>query len=290
LGIQHRLRQRLHPHGPLRVDSYRRKRHRGGGIVSVLDQGGNEGPNALGGFSISKSITIRAEGVDAGYPGFVGGTGSWISIEAGPSDVIVVEGLHFNGGGILYLTGAQVHVVNCVFSTNTVAGATGIKFQPSGVSKLSVTDTVITNIGNGTGGGIVIQPSQGGSAQVALERVTVNGNAFGIAADGTTSTAGINVTIADSMIANNARDGIVATTPGGGAPIGVTVQSTRLVNNNVGLHSAGIGVTVRASNSTIIGNSTGLNFSGGGALLTAGNNLVQANGVNGTFSGPVALQ
>ena len=102
-----------------------------------------------------------------------------------------------------------------------------------------MTDTVISNMGSGTGGGIVINPASGGSAQVQLERVTVNGNAFGIAADGTGSTGGINMTIADSMVGGNAQDGIIATTPGGGAPIGVMVKNTKSVNNAIGIRSIG---------------------------------------------------
>jgi len=58
---------------------------------------------------------------------------------------------------------------------------TGIRFAPNSASKPSVSDTVISHMGSGTGGGIVINPQSDGSAQVALERVTVNGNAFGIA-------------------------------------------------------------------------------------------------------------
>ena len=134
-----------------------------------------------------------------------------------------------------------------------------------------MTDTVISNEGSGTGGGIVINPQSGGSAQVNLERVTVNGNAFGIAADGTNSTAGINMTIADSMIGGNSQDGIIAVTPSGGAPIGVMVTNTKSVNNTFGIRSIGPNVTVRVKNSDIMGNGTGLSFSGGGALLTYGN-------------------
>jgi hypothetical protein len=76
-------------------------------------------------------------------------------------------------------------------TSGSVAGDAGIKFSPSSASKLSVTGTVMNNMGFGTGGGIVVNPQSGGSARVNLERVTVNGNAFGIAADGTNSTAGI---------------------------------------------------------------------------------------------------
>jgi hypothetical protein len=243
-----------------------------------------------GGLTPRKALTIRAEGADAGAT-IISTPGFFITIQAGPNDVVTLEGLRFSGAsGIQWLAGKHLHIIRCVLANGDVAGDAGIKFLPSGPSKLSVTDTVISNEGSGTGGGIIIKPFQGGSAQVTLERVIVNGNAFGIAADGSDSTAGINMTIADSMIGGNGQDGVIATTPSGGAPIGVYLKNTKSVNNAIGIRALGPHVTVRLDSSAVIGNSTGLNFSGGGALLSFGNNAVQANGSNGSFSGPVPLQ
>jgi hypothetical protein len=253
-----------------------------GGVVTVLD------PGDYSSVTITKSLTIRAE-VDGGSTFSLPG-GFFILVKAGPNDVVTLEGLHFGGAGIGFASGAHLHVVRCVIANGNASGDAGILFRPSSPSKLSVTDTVISNMGSGTGGGIVINPASAGTAQVALERVTVNGNAFGIAADGTGSTGGINMTIADSMIGGNAQDGIIAVTPGGGAPIGVMVTNTKSVNNAFGVRSIGPNVTVRVKNSDVTGNGTGLSFSGGGALLTYGNNAVQANGMDGAFSGPVPLQ
>jgi hypothetical protein len=252
-----------------------------GGVVSVLDSG-DYGPP----FIITKPLTIRAEGVDGGSI-VNSGTGFLISVTAGASDVVTLEGLHFSrAGGVQFNSGGQLHLVRCSFAGGT-AGFAGISFQPNGRSKLSVTDTVISNMSSG---GIVINPRSGGSALVNLERVTVNGNNFGIRVDGTGSTAGINMTIANSMIGGNSVDGIFATTPGGGPRIQILVKNTASVNNDFGIRSVGQGVTVRVSNSTVTSNRTGLSFSGGGALLSFGNNEVQANGANGAFSGSAALQ
>jgi hypothetical protein len=255
-----------------------------GGVISVLD------PGDYFGLIITKSLTIRAEGVDGGATSTPSG-GFWISVDAGPTDVITLEGLHLNGAdGIQLISGGHLHVVRCVITNGSVSGDAGILFQPNSASKLSVTDTVISNFGSGTGGGIVINPQSGGSARVNLERVTVNGNAFGIAADGSNSTAGINMTIANSMIGGNANDGIIATTPGGGAPIGVMVTNTESVNNGFGIRSIGPNVTVRVENSKVIGNGTGVTSLSGGGLVTFGNNVVQANGSNGGFTAAAELQ
>jgi hypothetical protein len=253
-----------------------------GGVISVLDSGD------YGNLIISTSLTVRAEGVDGGMT-ITGINASFVSVLAGPSDIVTIEGLRLDGTGIVFNTGAEFHVVRCVI-TNSTLSTYGILLEANGPSKLSVTDTVITNAGNSQGGGIVIRPQPGGNARVALERVTINGNTFGIAADGSGSTGGINMTIADSMIAGNRQDGIVATTSAGGAPIGLLVTNTKSVNNAFGIRSLGPNVTVRVKNSDVTGNGAGLSFSGGGALLTYGNNAVNANGVDGAFSGSVGLQ
>jgi hypothetical protein len=184
-----------------------------GGVISMVDSGD------FGSVTITKSLTIRAEGADGGAT-LTNAFGPFIAIDAAATDAVTLEGLNFSGaGGVLFESGGQLHVVRCVITNGNEAGPNvGIKFAPNSPSKLSVTDSVITNEGNGTGGGIVVKPRAGGSAQVALERVTVNGNAFGVVADGTGSTAGINMTIADSMIANNIQDGIIATTPASVSP------------------------------------------------------------------------
>src|SRR5882757_4727671 len=81
-----------------------------GGVISVLDSGDFGGP------SITKSLTIRAEGADAGGT-IINGIGSVIYIAAAPTDVVTLEGLRFNGsGGIQLVSGGQLHVVRCVVS------------------------------------------------------------------------------------------------------------------------------------------------------------------------------
>jgi len=260
-----------------------------GGVISVLDSG------HFGTIIISKSLTIRAEGVDGGgttsSPGFIG---PLIFVSAGASDVVRLEGLNLTGAGIVFDKAGQLHVRNCVIGrTDSSSGSfnSGIRFAPNGASTLVVSDTMIVNNGVGaTGAGILVNPQAGGSARVHLERVSAQGNVFGIVADGTGSTAGINMTVADSVSSGNTQDGIIAVTPSGGAPIGVYVKNTKSTNNAIGIRSIGPNVTVRVDGSSVIGNGTGLSFSGGGALLSAGNNTVEANGSNGAFSSSYALK
>ena len=210
-----------------------------GGVISVLDSGDYSD------IIITKSLTIRAEGVDGGIGSFSRRIG-FLSLPA-PATWSRWKGYTSTVPALVFLPEGNC-ISSDVSSTITLVAMSGSILRPTAAPTLSVTDTVITNFGSGTGGGIVINPQAGGSAQVALERVTVNGNAFGIAADGSNGSAGINMTIADSMVANNAQDGIIATTPAGGAPIGVLVANTKSVNNAIGIRSLGPNVTVRVKN------------------------------------------
>jgi hypothetical protein len=255
-----------------------------GGEINCLDSG----PFQFGIAAITKSITIDCAGLPA--------RGTVLRFNA-PGIVVRLRNLTLDGGvstdiGLDFISGAKLIIEHCLIQNyNTLSPFIGIRFRPSTTSQLVVSDTTVINSGSGsTGGGIVINPQAGGTAEVVLNRVTVTGNVFGIAVDGTGSTGGVNMSISDSVSTSNSQDGIIAVTPNGGAPIGVYVKNTKSVNNNYGIRSIGPNVTVRVDGSGVIGNSTGVSFSAGGALLSFGNNAVRANGTDGAFSGPVALQ
>ena len=252
-----------------------------GGEINCLDSGD------FGGATILKSITIDCTNN-------IASTFYAMKVNA-PGAFVILRGITVLGNGVepigIDIRNGSVNIQNCQVNGFRVSTAVGIKFAPASASKLVVSDTIITNSGTGgTGGGIVINPQPGGTAQVVLNRVSVDKNVFGIVADGSGSTGGINMTVTDGLSSGNSQDGIIAVTSTGGAPIGVYVKNTRSVNNTIGIRAIGPNVTVRVDGSSVIGNGTGLSFSGGGALLTAGNNMVQANGANGAFSGSVALQ
>ena len=257
-----------------------------GGVIyclnSILD----------GVINITKSITIDCTNTNSSIVAV--GANAAITVN-GAGIVVTLRGLKIRGQGgsfgVNVVNAAAVIIEDSAISNFTVAPAIGIKFAPSAGAQLVVTDTSITNNGSGAiGGGIVVNPGAGGTAQVTLNRVSIAKNVFGIAVDGTGSTGGINMTATESVSSSNSQDGILAVTPGGGAPIGLYLKNSSSLNNAIGIRSIGAGVTVRVDGSSVIGNGTGLSFSGGGALLTAGNNMIQANGANGTFSGTVGLQ
>lgn len=267
-----------------------------GGVVSVLRAGEFFGADTLP-VQITKSLTIRAAGPDAGgtAPASVG---AFLNVNVGPTDVVVLDGLHFVGPGLNISGSGTVLIRNCSFGFNSNAFNSankiyGIRAQPTGALRIVISDSIVeangVSEGAGTGAGIQIVPASGGTAQVMLERVTAQRNVFGIAVDGSLSTGGINVTINDSVLSANLNDGLVVTTSPGGAPIGVLVANSKSTNNGYGIRAIG-NVTVRVSNSRIAGNGTGVSALNGGALLTTGNNIVQANATNGSFTGPVPVQ
>ena len=80
-----------------------------GGEINVLDPGG------FGAVTITKSITIRSDHIEAGV--LVSGTNG-IIVSAGPADRVVLEGLDIEGlgtglHGVSVLSGKEVYIIRC---------------------------------------------------------------------------------------------------------------------------------------------------------------------------------
>lgn len=252
-----------------------------GGEIDALDPGG------FGAVTITKAITLAAEG--AGEGGIVVAGTNGITVSAGANDIVILRGLQLDGGpigsnslnGVKFNTGAVLEVQNCSIRNFTGGSPNGygILFAPSAASSLFVSDTVITSNGNATGssgGGIFINPTAGGSAQASLTRVNVVNNMAGITADGTGSTGGISVSISDSTIAQNSGAGLTAYTPTGGAPVQMEIVRSASANNHKGLDAGGAGAVLRIGYSTVTGNATGVAIAGA-TTSSMGNNLIQDN-------------
>jgi hypothetical protein len=88
------------------------------GEINVLDPGG------FGAVTITKSITIRADHVEAGV--LVAGTNG-IVVAAGPTDTVVLEGLDFEGlntglHGVNILSGLETFIIRCAIRHFTQNG------------------------------------------------------------------------------------------------------------------------------------------------------------------------
>ena len=157
------------------------------GEINVIDAG------AYGVVTITKSLTINAEGLEAGV--LASGTNG-IIVNTPATDVVTLRGLDIDGtpgagpapglNGIRFLAGGALHVQNCLIRNFTGAAPNGfgILFTPSGASELFVSDTTISRNGSGTNGaGIQIQPAATGSAKVSLNRVQLENNVTGVRAE-----------------------------------------------------------------------------------------------------------
>ncbi|MES0041446.1 right-handed parallel beta-helix repeat-containing protein [Mesorhizobium sp. M0091] len=251
-----------------------------GGEINCVDPGG------FGAVTITKSITIACEDVEAG----ISNAGTQVTINALATDVVVLRGLDIDTAtaspginGVRFLVGAALHIEDCVIRGNSSAApnGNGILFAPSGASELYITNSFIT--GNGADG-VHIQPTAAGVAKVIIENSTIeNNNLAGVKADGTSNTGGSNTTIVDSSVSGNTNAGISILNPVGGPAINIMVDGVAVANNGAagGLRADGANATIRVGRSTISGNTTGTAIVNGGVISSYGTNQLNGNTADG---------
>lgn len=155
-----------------------------GGAINVLDPGG------FGAVTITKSITIRSDGVEAGV--LVSGTNG-IIINAAATDRIVLDGLDLDGlgtslNGINIISAREVIVRNTsIRGFNAAASGNGILVNSATKVSVTVTDSLIANNNVGVS---VISSGLNGSARVYQSLLTGN-SAAGIRVTGVGNTAQI---------------------------------------------------------------------------------------------------
>lgn len=244
-----------------------------GGEIDVLDPGG------FGAVTITKAISIEADGVIAGV--LVSGTNG-IVVNAGPADVVVLRGLTIEGigtglTGVNFLAGGALHVENCEINGFTQRG---IDFFPTGTSQLLVKDTII----HGNGGGIWVQPGVGITANASIDHVRVERNLFGIKGE-----QGSHVVIRDSVAASNTNSGFIANS--GGGAVDLTIENSVSTGNGLnGVLSTNPNATVRLSNVTITNNGGGVLSQGGGVILSFMNNRIKGNTADGAPTSTIGQQ
>ncbi|HTG32616.1 MAG TPA: right-handed parallel beta-helix repeat-containing protein [Thermoanaerobaculia bacterium] len=210
------------------------------GEINVLDPGG------FGGVTITKSITISAEGVEAGV--LVSGTNAIVVNVPSAADVVVLRGLDIEGlgtglSGITVITGGTVFVENCTINRFTVSG---INFVPTVAnSQLHVSDTIVRNNGNfaaSTGQGIFVNP--GSMVKATLSHVRIENNVAGLKVQGASNT-----TVVDSVAANNAFAGYSGAT----SPAILTIERSVATHNGTAI-VCNSGTSVRLGNMSIVDN------------------------------------
>lgn len=268
------------------------------GEINCIDAGG------FGGVTITKAIAIHCDGYEAGVlVAFTNG----IIVNVGATDSVTLSGLDMQGtgsglNGVRFIAGGALHVQNSVIRNFRGAGGNGIDFNPSsGLSELFVTDTIISENGDGTNGNaILVRPTGTALARVVISRSTLANNTNGLVVDtGATAVSGTSrVTFADSVSAgNNTTSGntgagvkaTAAAVPGGINRV-IVLRST-IVNNGIGIASSGPGAAVSAALTAIYGNGSGLVNSGSDGLATYQNNFLNGNtGSDGTFTTTLSPQ
>jgi hypothetical protein len=241
---------------PCRTFAFALTQTNAGGEIDVLD------PAGYGAVTITKSISIVNDGAGvAGIQTVPGVNG--VTINAGASDSVhlrglTIEGLGTGNTGILFHTGGNLAIENCVI--RNFKGA-GIGIIPTTSSSFSVSNTIASNNG---GPGIYV--GSNGSAVVAgvLSKVTANNNGSGIAVFGAFA-ASANVTIVDSVASNNHSFGVEAFSSSGDGATAVMVRN----------------VVARVAHSVVTGNVLGVDANGG-TIFSYGDNDIDGNANNNT--------
>jgi len=227
-----------------------------GGEVVVLDSGG------YGTVTITQAVSLIAPpGVYAGISVF---SGTGITVNAGPSDVVTIRGLTLNGlggiDGIDFFSGAALYVQDSVFKN---LSTDGINANPG--ANLVVEDSLFTRTGNG---GVFLQAGSG-----TIEHCRFEDGGYGVLA-GSSS----NVVVRDSVASGN-QAGFSAQA----VNAQLDVENSLATHNDIGLNSNGV---IRASETTIEENTTGL----AGTIVSFGNNRLAGNGFNGSFTSTIPLK
>jgi Right handed beta helix region len=233
-----------------------------GGEIDVLDSGG------FGALTILHSITIDGAGNLGGV--LVAGTNGF-TINAGPTDIVVIRGLTFDGGsltttpglnGIRINSAGVVDIENCVIENFSKIG---IDFEPTNAgAKLFVSNTVVRNCATG---GVQVQPFGGVNALAAMDNVQSNLNFFGFGAIDNSI-----VSIHNSVASGNTRNGFIAASTSIGTRL--SLDNDMASNNGTnGVRAVGGGALISMSNVDSFGNSAlGSTADSGSTIFSFGNN------------------
>ena len=257
------------------------------GEITCVDSGNYQG---LSFPAINKSITINCEAAIGSSTTTGGLAGDNFVINTAATDVVTFRGLDIDalgsvgggGGGMIKFVGAGVLHVEKVRITNVGGSFNGIRFAPTGPSRLDVADSFIAHTGTDiASAGISIRPTGSGSANVSIDRVRLQGNVNGIFLDGSGGGGAVNLNVRDSVVTGSSNVGIVVASSGQGYSV-VVDRTTVNSSFNVGVAVSGAAATVRINDSTISGNVTGVGAFGGGNLRSYKNNRINGNGTDGT--------
>ena len=250
------------------------------GVINTLDGGG------FGAVTITKSITIEAEGQVAGI---LSAGISGVIINAAATDRVVLRNLRINGfdtglDGVRVLAAGEVLIENTVIE-NMVGN--GVDVAPSsGATQVTLRNCTIRDVAT-TVDTAAVNAAASGSGNVIM---TIDGSRILARQIGVQLSGVGEIVIRDSVISGGLGDGVLAQSAPG-------IVSDILLDNTLvrdfggaGLSASGNQTRIRVANSTISGNATGVFASNSGEVISFGDNRLVGNAANGTFSSTIARQ
>lgn len=194
------------------------------GEINILDGGG------FGGVTITKSITISAEGATGGA--LVAGT-SGIIINAAATDRVIIRGIDINGlyttgnstNGVNILQAGSVLIENCIINgfVNPASG-NGINVSPgTNPVKVIAQNCRISNCNKG----VNVAPTGAIIAEINVIDVLIGMNDVGVNSTGT----GATVRLSNSSIVNNATS--VTASTGNIISFGNNIIAGNITNNPI---------------------------------------------------------
>lgn len=139
-----------------------------GGVINILDSA------SFGAVTITKGITIRAEGSDGAITGF--STGSAIIVNAPDRQVNLIglnlDGLSLAQTGVRVIAARQVHIEDCRIFGFTAAAGTGVLIGSGAATRVTIRDSTIS----GNTIGVDVSPNGTESHNVVLDGVMLDAN------------------------------------------------------------------------------------------------------------------
>jgi Right handed beta helix region len=245
------------------------------GEIYVLD------PANYGSLTITGPVSIEGHGWASIAP--PPSTGNAITINANPGDAISIIGVVLDGtglaatDGIVFNSGGSLTVQDSVIRNFT----TGVVFQPNAPSKLSISNTLVSD---NSDTGITVEMSGPGTAEGVLDHVRLENDGIGVFVATNTGQT-VNLMVVDSVSANNNYGVDVAAAGTGGST--VMIRNSTITNNaTAGLYTTQTGVFVRVTRSTIVRNTIGWTAIGGAVVTSYADNNIDDNG-SGNGAPPV---
>jgi hypothetical protein len=155
------------------------------GEINVLD------PDGAGAVTITKSITIRSDHVEAGV--LATGTNG-IVVNAAATDKVVLEGLDIDGvnsglNGVSVIAGGQVYIIRCSIRRFTQNGV-NMASSTSG-AHVFINDSFITL----NAGGVNVQGNGVGNIASITNTQILSNTSFGVQANGASNIVGVQTSV-----------------------------------------------------------------------------------------------